>query len=219
MNTRRILLYSACISLNAYPAIADSSTSGPRYVPRDDIANQNYTQEERMEDVADASSYTDYEEREPCQQYRALPRNFVDNCNAEIFEETTEVIYQAAAVAPEPAPAPQKIVSSYTVLFDFDQSNVRRNENMTIDQVMQEINKYHPAKVTVTGYTDSSGTTDYNQNLSVQREQAVSKALLSRGVANQTITREARGEYEQAVDTADGVKNQQNRRVVIDFLR
>ncbi len=219
MKTRRILLYTACLSLTAYPAIADDSTSGPRYVPRDDISNQNYTQKERIQDVADASSYMDYEEREPCQQYRELPRNFEDHCSAKIIEETTEVIYQAAAPAPEPASRPQKIVSSYTVLFDFDKSNVRQNEAMTLNQVMQEINKYDPAKVTVTGYTDSSGTKDYNQNLSVEREQAVSKALLSRGVANQTITREARGEYEQAVDTADGVKNQENRRVVIDFLR
>lgn len=218
MNTRRILFYSACLSLSAYPAIADDSTSGPRYVPRDDVSNQNYTQQERTEDIADASSYKSYEQREPCQQYRELPRNYVDNCRAEVIEET-EVIYQAAAVAPEPAPRPQKIVSSYTVLFDFDKSDVRRNESMTIDQVMQEINKYDPAKVTVTGYTDSSGSTDYNQTLSVQREQAVSKALLSRGVANQTIDREARGEYDQAVDTEDGVKNQENRRVVIDFLR
>lgn len=217
MNTRRILLYTACLSLSAYPANAYDSTSGPRYVPRDDVSSQNYTQENRIEDIADAASYKDYEQREPCQQYRKVPRNYIDTCRAKVIEERVEVIQKVAAVAP--SPRPQKIVSSYTILFDFDKSNIRQSESMTLDQVTQEINKYNPAKVTVTGYTDSSGTKDYNQTLSVQREQAVSKALLSRGIANQTINREARGEYEQAVDTADGVRNQENRRVVIDFLR
>src|SRR5690606_4263323 len=109
------------------------------------------------------------------------------------------------------------IVRSYTVLFDHDKSDIRSNEMATIDQAMREIDKYEPKQVTVTGYTDSSGKADYNQTLSREREQAVSKALLSRGIKNQTLEREARGEYEQAVQTGDGVRNQENRRVVIDF--
>jgi OOP family OmpA-OmpF porin len=111
------------------------------------------------------------------------------------------------------------IANSYTVLFDHDQSNIRAGENATLDRAMREINKYDPRQVTVTGYTDSSGKADYNQNLSREREQGVSKALLSRGIKNQTLEREARGEYEQAVQTDDGVRNQENRRVVIDFRR
>jgi len=71
----------------------------------------------------------------------------------------------------------------------------------------------------VTGYTDSHGNVDYNQKLSYRREEAVSKALMMRGIKNQVLDREARGEYEQAVPTEDGVKNQENRRVVIDFRR
>lgn len=57
------------------------------------------------------------------------------------------------------------------------------------------------------------------QNRTDKREQAVSAALLQRGIANQTLDRKARGEQDQAVDTDDGVRNQENRRVVIDFRR
>jgi len=111
------------------------------------------------------------------------------------------------------------IVSSYTVLFDHDKSIIRANETATIDHAMREISKYNPREVTVTGYTDSSGKIDYNQALSSKREEAVSKALLSRGVENRVLEREARGEYDQAVETKDGIRNQANRRVVIDFRR
>ena len=40
-----------------------------------------------------------------------------------------------------------------------------------------------------------------------------------RGIENQTIDRAARGEYDQAVVTPDDTRNQENRRVVIDFRR
>lgn len=217
MNTKRLLLYTACLTLGAYAASAEDNASGPRFVPRPDISDSNYTEKNSQEDLADAVKYKNYEQREPCQNYRKMPRDFIGNCNSAEIEYIEEEIQQAAA-EPTPEPSREKIVRSYTVLFDFDKSFVRQNEAMTLDQAMREIDKYDPQKVTVTGYTDSSGAKDYNQNLSMEREQAVSKGLLTRGIANQTIDREARGEYEQAVDTADGVKNQQNRRVVIDFI-
>ncbi|MCB9980378.1 MAG: OmpA family protein [Rhodospirillales bacterium] len=125
---------------------------------------------------------------------------------------------EPVSLAVENAPV-LPIVSSYTVLFDFDKSDIRGNEMSTLDRIAQEINTYHPKQVTVTGYTDSRGTERYNRTLSRHREEAVSNALMQRGIKNQTLDREARGEYEQAVQTADGVKNQENRRVVIDFRR
>jgi outer membrane protein OmpA-like peptidoglycan-associated protein len=152
----------------------------------------------------DKKSYNEYEEREQCSHYRRLPRNYVGICGD---TTNTETVYAG------------EIVRSYTILFDFDKSNVRNNEKATLDQIAREISKYNPNQVTVTGYTDSHGKADYNQTLSREREQAVSKALLKRGIKNQTLDREARGEYDQAVQTADGVKNQENRRVVIDFHR
>lgn len=169
-----------------------------------------------MQDRMDKKSYKQYEHREPCQHYRKPPRNYSDGCVSNMMEEEVVV---ASAPKPAPAEAVLPIVSSYTVLFDFDKSDIRGNEMATLDRVAREINQYHPKQVTVTGYTDSHGKAEYNQTLSREREQAVSGALLKRGIANQTLNREARGEYEQAVETADGVKNQENRRVVIDFRR
>ena len=210
MKIKTILLCTATLIIGGYSAHAQ--TSGPRYVPRPEIYQGNYTQANRMEDREDAESYELYEHREPCQRYRRLPRNYADNCaNEDITITTVEETISENRLLP--------VVHSYTILFDFDKSTVRPGEIETLNRIMREIDKYDPRQVTVTGYADSSGRADYNQDLSRRREQAVSMALLERGIQNQTLERDARGEYDQAVKTADDTRNQENRRVVIDLRR
>ncbi len=212
---RTTLLCTVTLCLASYSAHGQSVTSGPRYMPREDISDRNYTQIERTQDRMDKKSYEQYEQREPCQNYRDLPRNQTDNCS--VSQEVVDLgpIEISSTKIRKLLP----IIHSYTVLFDFDKSSIRANEMATLDQVMHEIGKYNPEQITVTGYTDSSGAAAYNQALSLLREQAVSRALLGRGIENQAIEREARGEFNQAVVTPDDTKNQENRRVVIDLRR
>lgn len=212
MKTKTILICTVALTLGAC-----SSHSGPRYTPRADVAQNNYTDTNHAEDRMDKKSYKQYEHREKCQNYRDLPRHMVDKCVK--VEEDMTLATAHISTHTEQKPKALPIVSSYTVLFDHDKSNIRAGENETLDRAMREIDKYDPRQVTVTGYTDSSGKADYNQTLSREREQAVSKALIARGIENQTLDREARGEYDQAVETKDGIRNQENRRVVIDFRR
>lgn len=218
MKTRTILLCTVALTLGACNSHSGmSESSGARYTPRPEIAQKDYTAANNTEDRMDKKSYKQYEQREPCQHYRELPRNMIDNCAK--TEEELELATAQMSTHTEHTQKALPIVSSYTVFFDHDKSSIRTGENETLDRAMREIGKYNPAQVTVIGYTDSSGKADYNQTLSRKREQAVSKALMARGIKNQTLEREARGEYEQAVETKDGTRNQDNRRVVIDFRR
>lgn len=220
MKLHTVLVCTAALGLAACSSYYGSA-SGPRYVPRPAVVDSRYTQEHVTEDYMDRKSYRKYEQRELCQRYRSLPRRTTDLCDKSTYEAPI-------AVAPMRTVATQStvrtqtllpIINSYTILFDFDKSNIRPGEQATIDQVVREMEKYNPQQVTVTGYTDSAGKADYNQTLSRKREQAVSSSLRDRGIENQTIERDARGEYDQAIETPDGTKNQQNRRVVIDFRR
>ncbi len=224
MKTKFILLSSAVLALSACGTDSNHSTnrymtesSGSRYTPRAEVSQRNYTNANINEDRLDKKRYNDYEHREQCQNYRDLPRNMIDKC----INQGTDMEMSDAAMTTR-TEHPQKmlpIVRSYTVLFDHDKSSLRSNENATLDRAMREIDKYNPTQVTVTGYTDSSGAADYNQTLSRKREETVSAALINRGIRNQTLDREARGEDDQAVETRDSVRNQDNRRVVIDFRR
>ena len=71
------------------------------------------------------------------------------------------------------------------------------------------------ARVTITGYTDTDGAPAYNQQLSVRRADAVKNALVSNGVAPQSINVTGAGEAGLLIDTPDQTKNEKNRRVQI----
>jgi len=177
--------------------------------------------------------YLESEAREPCQHYIEPPAGFyVKDCDVYRVEvpqaavQTTTEVTKVVETTPPPAPAPQPapppllpIVSTYTIHFGFNKSNIRASEQSTLQQVSDEILKYNPTQVTVSGYTDTSGPAKYNDMLSQRRAKTVADALTARGINNQVIDKEAYGEHNLAVPTADGVKLEDNRRVVIDFRR
>ena len=69
--------------------------------------------------------------------------------------------------------------------------------------------------ISATGYADLSGSEEYNQKLSLQRADAVRDYLIKGGVPAERITVAGRGEADPAVPTANGVREQANRRVEI----
>lgn len=67
--------------------------------------------------------------------------------------------------------------------------------------------------LTVTGHADRSGSDEYNYALSERRARNVASLLSAAGVASVTV--EAKGEAVPLVETADGIREPQNRRVEI----
>ena len=65
------------------------------------------------------------------------------------------------------------------------------------------------------GYTDTSGTHQYNQGLSVRRARAVQAELIKDGVPQSAITIQGFGDTQLLVPTGPGVREPQNRRVEI----
>jgi len=72
-----------------------------------------------------------------------------------------------------------------------------------------------PVTVQVTGFTDTSGSPDYNQRLSERRANAVAAVLVQDGVPQTNLVVTGRGENDLRVPTPDGVREPQNRRVEI----
>jgi outer membrane protein OmpA-like peptidoglycan-associated protein len=72
-------------------------------------------------------------------------------------------------------------------------------------------------QIQVTGYTDRSGSPGYNQRLSERRANNVAKALAGLGVPPNQMAVSGRGENDNRVPTAPGVREPQNRRVEIVF--
>ncbi len=119
-----------------------------------------------------------------------------------------------AVAAPPPAPvAPQ--APSFMVFFDWDRSDISPQALNTIRQVAQTYKTKGSARVTATGHTDKSGPDDYNMALSLRRANSVKDSLVREGVPATAISVLGRGEAQPLVQTADGVREPQNRRVEI----
>jgi outer membrane protein OmpA-like peptidoglycan-associated protein len=120
-----------------------------------------------------------------------------------------------AAPAPPPPPAPAVAPPSFMVFFDWDRSNLSAQALATIKQAADAYKQRGSARITATGHTDTSGPEAYNMALSLRRANAVKDALVREGVPAQAITVIGRGESNPLVQTGDGVREPQNRRVEI----
>ena len=113
----------------------------------------------------------------------------------------------------EPMPAP----GPYVVFFEFDSAILTAEARSTLDEVVEDADGYGPAVVIVRGHTDRAGTESYNMALSQRRAEAVSDYLQAHGIDGGSIAVDWFGETKPMVATADGVPEQANRRVEIEF--
>ena len=142
------------------------------------------------------------------QQEENFQEDHISACRDELLAALAEL---EAAPAPAPAPAP----AVYLVLFDFDKSNINDAAQAVINQVIADFNANKASAISVTGHTDRAGSDAYNEKLSERRADAVREALIAGGIPADAITTAWKGESENAVPTADGVKEQANRRAEI----
>jgi outer membrane protein OmpA-like peptidoglycan-associated protein len=84
-----------------------------------------------------------------------------------------------------------------------------------VQQAAEAYRSGAPVRIQVTGFADRSGSPGYNQRLSERRANAVAAALSKLGVPRNDMMVSGRGENDNRVPTADGVREPQNRRVEI----
>jgi OOP family OmpA-OmpF porin len=122
------------------------------------------------------------------------------------------------APAPAPAPAPvRKVIDRLTIRvnFDFDKSNIRKEDVADLEKAVAFVKKYPDSKVDVEGHTDSRGTDKYNQKLSERRANAVKKYLVDKGEKSDRITAVGKGEAEPIADNKTDKGRFENRRVEV----
>jgi outer membrane protein OmpA-like peptidoglycan-associated protein len=129
----------------------------------------------------------------------------------------------APMAAPKPtAPAPtaaQTEAAKYLVFFDWDKAVLTPEGRRVIASAADEYKKTGSTRIVATGYTDLSGTPQYNLRLSERRADAVKAELVRLGVPAAVITTIGKGEADPLVPTKDGVREAQNRRVEIVIPR
>jgi OmpA-OmpF porin, OOP family len=125
--------------------------------------------------------------------------------------------YNFGAPEAPPPPAPACESGPYIVFFDWDKSDITPEAATVLDSAVSAYANCGNASVMLAGYTDRSGTVQYNLGLAARRNDSVRGYLTSRGVPDSRISSEAFGEANPRVPTADGVRELQNRRVEITY--
>jgi OmpA-OmpF porin, OOP family len=110
---------------------------------------------------------------------------------------------------------PEVVALDADVFFDFDRANIRSDAQPILNDVARLLVEDTSTQVLVWGHTDRAGSESYNQGLSERRADAVAAYLAQQGVTSDRMVVQGFGETRPAVETADGVPEQRNRRVEI----
>lgn len=108
-----------------------------------------------------------------------------------------------------------KVSLSNDATFDFDRSDIKPVFYTALDKLANTLVEYDRTVLHIIGHTDSVGSSDYNQALSIRRAQSVAQYLLLKGVASDRLEIAGRGETEPRISNETPALRQMNRRVEI----
>lgn len=115
-----------------------------------------------------------------------------------------------------PAPSRQQKFELNSVLFDVSSAVITTPGAEELDKLCDQLNTIHFTKVSVIGYTDNTGTVEYNNELSLKRAQAVMKYIKTKlTMAGITMTAEGRGISKEILSDQLSDAQRLNRKVEI----
>ncbi|WP_087111787.1 OmpA family protein [Parendozoicomonas haliclonae] len=104
-----------------------------------------------------------------------------------------------------------------SVHFALSSSELAANAKAVLDQEVVLMQRYPYTKITLTGFTDSTGPLEFNNKLSVSRAMAVKNYLISQGVDPARITMAGDGPEDPVATNATKEGRMQNRRVQLEL--
>jgi len=103
-------------------------------------------------------------------------------------------------------------VTKFTLYFN---SKDFVNEDAKLVEIIDFLAQKEDAYIQIVGHTDSKGSATYNEKLALKRAEIIAKKIKESGVKYLYIQVDSYGEYNLAVQTANGVSEALNRRVEI----
>lgn len=101
------------------------------------------------------------------------------------------------------------------ISFDTDSFAIKSQLRGVLDPFATSLQGDPNTRITVIGHTDSTGSDQHNNTLSIERAQSVRDYLAARGVSPTRVRTEGRGEREPVADNATDSGRARNRRVEI----
>lgn len=120
--------------------------------------------------------------------------------------------------AAKPTPSAEKVSFASDALFDFNKSTLKQEGKDKLDDLFLKLFGMNLEVIVAVGHTDSVGSDAYNQKLSVKRAEAVKHYLVEKGVEENRVYTEGKGEKNPVADNKTAAGRAQNRRVEIEVV-
>ena len=108
-----------------------------------------------------------------------------------------------------------KITFSSGIMFDIDRAVLKDQYKGEISELATILNKYEDTNILLEGHTDSTGTEEYNLDLSKKRSQSVANYLATQNVNPTRFTIMGYGESQPIASNETPEARAQNRRVEV----
>lgn len=110
-----------------------------------------------------------------------------------------------------------RLIMPGNITFATDSDRVASNFYPVLDSVAKVLVKFDQTELNVDGFTDSSGSFEYNQQLSERRAARVGDYLVGAGISQLRINTRGYGERYPVADNKSSAGRAQNRRVEINI--
>jgi outer membrane protein OmpA-like peptidoglycan-associated protein len=107
------------------------------------------------------------------------------------------------------------VVNMADVLFQTGKYELNNEAQLKLAKLAGIIQAHPGLNLTIEGYTDTTGTADFNMTLSQQRADAVRQFLVTQGLSADSITSKGLGEADPIADNSTAAGRKLNRRVEI----
>ncbi|MHB8391629.1 MAG: OmpA family protein [Acidobacteriaceae bacterium] len=142
-------------------------------------------------------------------------QNAAANAEREKEQLRARLLDQFNRVLPTTDTSRGLVVNMGDVLFDTGKSDLRPAAREALAKFSGIVLNYPTLQLVVEGYTDSTGSQEFNQTLSDKRAESVRDYLVVQGVNPGSITAKGLGEAMPVADNSTAAGRQKNRRVEI----
>ena len=135
----------------------------------------------------------------------------------QISPVTVNNMYRADTIPSAPAKVPESTPENLKIYFAFDKSEFSPDAatRLSADNSAAYLLQNPGAKLSITGYTDSIGSSEYNMALGQARALSAKHYFVSRGVPPQKIMVQSMGERDPSGDNNTSAGRAVNRRTLI----
>ena len=111
-----------------------------------------------------------------------------------------------------------RLVMPGNITFDVSSYDVKSHFHPVLDSVALVVDEFDKTAINVSGFTDSSGSFEYNQSLSERRADSVANYLIRQGVKPGRLHASGYGPRQPVASNDTPMGRETNRRVEIDLV-